>query len=82
MSKPDSQNIASMDFEQAMAELEAIVRQLESGEVSLEDSITAYTRGTELRQHCQKRLEEARLKVEKLTQKTDGTMQTEPFEAS
>lgn len=70
----------SMSFEQALAELEAIVRRLESGEAPLEQSIEEYARGTALREHCQKKLEEARLKVEKLSRGSGGALVAESFE--
>lgn len=75
------QDIAKMSFEQAMHELEEIVRRLESGQGELETSIADYTRGTALKTHCQKKLEAARLKVEKIIKKSDGTLAKEPFEA-
>lgn len=59
--------LAAMSFEDALKELELIVKKLESGESSLDQSIEDYTRGTLLRNHCQQKLEAARLKVEKLT---------------
>lgn len=74
--------LAALSFEQALSELEAIVRRLESGEASLEQSIEDYARGTALKSQCQKKLEEARLKVEKLSQSSGGEITTEPFEAS
>lgn len=55
-----------MSFEDALRELEQIVEQLERGEVSLDDAVTAYERGALLKQQCQQRLDEARLKVEKI----------------
>lgn len=55
-----------LSFEDALRELEGIVASLERGEVSLEDAIAAFERGTELKSHCQARLEEARMKVEKI----------------
>ena len=55
-----------MTFESALQELEAIVERLEKGEVSLDDAVAAYERGTELKKHCQERLDEARMKVEKI----------------
>ena len=71
--------IVSLSFEEAMKELETIVRRLETGEQSLEDSITAYERGTALRQHCEKILKEAALKIEKITLTPEGKTLTEPF---
>lgn len=54
-------------FEQAMTELELIVRKLESGQDSLENSIVLYERGIQLKKYCEKQLEEAQMKIEKLT---------------
>jgi len=72
--------IGGMSFEQALAELESIVQKLERGQLDLEASIRAYERGTALRRHCDKKLEEARLRVEKLTFGRDGETKLEPFE--
>ena len=55
-----------MSFEEALGELETIVNKLEQGEVSLDDAVQAYERGTELKQHCQKRLHDAKMRVEKI----------------
>ncbi len=64
--------IAAMSFEQAMAALEEIVDRLESGEAPLEDSIALYERGAALRRHCEARLRDAELRVEKIVQGEDG----------
>ena len=58
--------LETLTFEQALGELEAIVEQLERGDVSLDTAIDAYGRGMSLKTHCQARLEEARLRVEKI----------------
>ena len=58
--------IAEMSFEQALAELEAIVRALESGQAPLEQSIEQYERGAALKSHCEAKLAAARLRVEKI----------------
>jgi len=73
---------AEMSFEAALAELEQIVSQLEAGDVSLDTAIDAYARGMELKVHCQKRLEEARLRVEKIRLPEDGSLpqNAEPFD--
>ena len=55
-----------LSFEDALMELEGIVASLERGEVSLDAAISAFERGTELKTLCQARLEEARMKVEKI----------------
>jgi exodeoxyribonuclease VII small subunit len=59
-------SLETLTFEQALGELEAIVEQLEKGDVSLDTAIDAYARGMSLKTHCQGRLEEARLRVEKI----------------
>jgi exodeoxyribonuclease VII small subunit len=64
--------IESLSFEAALAELEAIVQRLERGQLDLEASIAAYERGTALRRHCATKLEEARLRVEKITFEKSG----------
>ena len=70
--------VKDMSFEEALAELETIVRQLEQGDVELEKSIAIYERGAELKKHCESRLKAAELKVEQIVQGSDGTPQTEP----
>lgn len=64
--------ISEMSFEAAMAELEKVVRDLEQGDVSLEDSIRLYERGAKLRAHCDARLRAAEERVEKITLAQDG----------
>jgi exodeoxyribonuclease VII small subunit len=73
-------DIASMSFEQALKELETIVRKLETGQGELESSIADYERGTALREHCNKKLAGAKMKVEKIMQAADGTLATAPFD--
>jgi exodeoxyribonuclease VII small subunit len=70
--------VKDMSFEEALAELETIVRQLEQGDVELEQSIAIYERGAELKKHCEGRLKSAELKVEQIVQGSDGTAATEP----
>ena len=64
--------VKDMTFEEAMAALEDVVRQLESGEVALETSITLYERGAELKSHCEAKLREAEEKVAKITLNDKG----------
>jgi exodeoxyribonuclease VII small subunit len=82
-SKADAKkDIAKMSFEQAMAALEEIVARLESGEAPLEESIALYERGAALKAHCEKRLKDAELRVEKIVQGADGEAAgTAPFAA-
>lgn len=70
--------VKEMSFEEALAELETIVRQLEQGDVELEKSIAIYERGAELKKHCESRLKAAELKVEQIVQGSDGSPTTEP----
>ncbi len=65
-------DIVAMSFEQALRELEAIVRKLEAGQGELETSIQDYERGTMLRAHCQKKLADAKMKVDKIISAADG----------
>ncbi|MEE2525225.1 exodeoxyribonuclease VII small subunit [Hyphobacterium sp. HN65] len=69
--------IEDMSFEAALAELETIVQQLESGDVELEKSIAIYERGAALKAHCEKKLREAELKVEKIVLDDSGNARTE-----
>ena len=73
-------DIASLSFEQALAELEGIVQKLESGQAPLERSIEMYERGAALKAHCEERLKAARLRVEKIIVGAQGPQGTEPAE--
>lgn len=64
--------IASLSFEAAMGELETIVRRLESGDVSLEESVALYERGHALRAHCEARLAAAQARIEQVSLGADG----------
>jgi exodeoxyribonuclease VII small subunit len=61
-----------MSFETALAELQIIVARMENEQQSLDASIADYEKGTELAALCQKQLDEAQLKVEKLVKTKDG----------
>ena len=74
-------SIKNLSFEDALAELEAIVRQLETGDAPLEESITIYQRGAKLKAHCEGKLKSAQLKVEKIVLAPDGRASTEGFDA-
>ncbi|MEM0921627.1 MAG: exodeoxyribonuclease VII small subunit [Pseudomonadota bacterium] len=73
--------IAEMSFEEALAELETVVAQLEGGQVPLDQSITLYERGDALKKHCEARLADAELKVQKIVAGSDGTVSAQPFDA-
>ncbi len=71
----------SLSFEQAMAELENIVRKLETGTADLESTITDYERGMKLKQVCDDKLAQAKLKVEAIVKKADGSTETKAFDS-
>ena len=75
------QKIEDMSFEEALAALEDVVRNLEGGQVPLEKSIDLYERGEALRRHCEDRLKAAEMRVEKIVGSGDQAKGTEPFEA-
>lgn len=64
--------VEEMSFEEAMAELERVVGQLERGDVPLEDSIKLYERGAALKKRCEAKLKEAEEKVAVITLDADG----------
>ena len=73
--------ISEMTFEQAMSELERIVTELERGDGPLEDSISLYEKGAELKKRCETKLKEAEQKVAAITLDEDGSVTgTKPLE--
>ncbi len=75
-------DVAKMSFEEALGALETIVGKLESGEVALEESIEIYTRGNQLKQHCESKLKDAKARIEKITISENGEdVDVEPFDA-
>lgn len=72
-------DIAALSFEAAMKELEVIVRALESGNADLEKAIADYERGNALKTHCLNKLNEAKLRVEQIETRADGSLGTAPF---
>jgi len=74
--------VTEMSFEEALRELEAVVGQLERGDVELEKSIAFYERGAELKKHCEAKLAQAQARIEQITLAENGTPSgTTPFEA-
>ncbi|MEZ5938306.1 MAG: exodeoxyribonuclease VII small subunit [Hyphomonadaceae bacterium] len=83
MAQPSpAKDIAALSFEDALAELEQIVQKLEAGDVPLEDSIRIYERGAALKAHCEKKLKEAELKVERIVLGPDGPVGAEAADES
>jgi exodeoxyribonuclease VII small subunit len=75
---PIAADIATLSFEDALGELERIVRQLEEGKAKLDDAISAYERGAALKRHCAMKLRDAQAKVERITLADDGRIGVEP----
>ena len=66
--------IDAMSFEDALAELEQIVRRLEAGQVKLDEAIRCYERGARLRRHCEGKLDEAQQRVDRIVVGADGVI--------
>jgi exodeoxyribonuclease VII small subunit len=75
---PSATDVESLSFEEALAELEKIVRQLEEGKGGLDAAIQAYERGARLKRHCEAKLKEARARVDKIVLARDGAVGAEP----
>jgi len=70
--------IEDLSFEEALAELQALVKALEKGDSKLEEAILAYERGAALKRHCEKKLREAQEKVDRIVVGTDGSLSSQP----
>jgi len=66
MAKTAQKPVTELSFEQALDELDALVRRMEAGEMALDDSIAAYKRGAELAKFCQAKLAAAEQEIKKL----------------
>ena len=73
-------DIKKLSFEVALNELEEIVRTLESGEGNLDDAIDAYSRGALLKVHCENKLIDAKMRIDKVVLRGDGEPNPEPFD--
>jgi exodeoxyribonuclease VII small subunit len=73
-------DIQALSFEEALKQLEELVRQLEKGESRLDDAIQAYERGANLKRHCEAKLAEARMKVERISFGPGGEIGTQPMD--
>jgi exodeoxyribonuclease VII small subunit len=74
-------DIAKLSFEEALGELEKLVRQLEDGKAKLDDAISAYERGALLKRHCEAKLREAQQKIEQIAVGPDGKVSTTTFDS-
>jgi exodeoxyribonuclease VII small subunit len=71
---------AALDFEQSLTDLQNLVERLENGELSLEDSLTAFEQGVRLTRECQTALAQAEQKVQILMER-NGELEEAPFDA-
>jgi exodeoxyribonuclease VII small subunit len=71
-------DIVAMSFEDALAELEQIVRRLEGGQVKLDEAILSYERGAQLKRHCERKLNQAQQRVDRIVIGPDGAVIAEP----
>jgi exodeoxyribonuclease VII small subunit len=67
-----SEDVTALSFEDALKRLETIVQRLESGDASLDESITLYTEGDALKSQCERRLKDAQARIEKISLGSDG----------
>ena len=82
MRMAEQDNVEALSFEDALKRLEAIVARLESGDASLDESITLYAEGDKLRAQCEARLSAAQARIEKITLGPDGRPSgVQPFDA-
>ena len=72
------EDIGAMSFEDALAELEQIVRRLEGGQVRLDDAIQCYERGALLKRHCEAKLNEAQQRVDRIVVGAEGSVSAQP----
>ena len=75
---PVPDDIAQLSFERALEELGKIVRQLESGDGTLDESIGAYERGALLKHHCESKLQQAQARVDRISLSADGVPKASP----
>ena len=75
VAQPD---VAAMSFEEALAELDRIVRRLETGSGTLDEALQSYERGALLKQHCETKLREAQARIDKIVIGPDGAPRAEP----
>ena len=71
-----TENIKGLTFEAALKELEEIVSQLDTGSIDLDKAVEAYEKGAKLKQHCEKKLKEAQLRIEKIEVDKNGDITT------
>ena len=75
---PVPPDIAALGFEEALKQLEDIVRDLEGGKSKLDDAIKSYERGAFLKQHCEDKLKQAQMRIDKIMLGANGSVKADP----
>lgn len=78
----NDEELQNLSFEEALVQLENIVRELESGRIKLDDAIAAYEKAVALKQLCENKLKAAQLKIEKIELGPDGELKTAPLDSA
>ena len=73
-------DLSKLSFEEALVQLESIVRELEGGKIKLDDAVEAYEKATVLKKFCEEKLKAAQLKIEKINVSPEGVVSTEPLD--
>ena len=73
-------HLSKLSFEEALVQLESIVRELEGGKIKLDDAVEAYEKATALKKFCEEKLKAAQLKIEKINVSPEGVVSTEPLD--
>lgn len=73
-------DLSKLSFEDALVQLESIVRELEGGKIKLDDAVEAYEKATALKKFCEEKLKAAQLKIEKINVSPEGVVSTEPLD--
>lgn len=81
-SSENNLNIQSLSFEQSLSELNKIINQLENGEIELDSAIALFEQGNKLREHCEKIIADARLKIDKIVNQGEKIVGEEPFKVN
>lgn len=76
----DTKDIKDLSFEEALTQLEVLVRELESGRIKLDDAISAYEKAVALKQLCEGKLKAAQMKIEKIEISQSGELSTTPLD--
>ena len=73
-------DLSKLSFEEALVQLESIVRELEGGKIKLDDAVEAYEKATALKKFCEEKIKAAQLKIEKINVSPEDVVSTEPLD--